>query len=93
MFDKWGNRVDGPIPTDAGPAALVVGDPVDALKRVEQGTVESSVNRSQMWRVEAIVLNRIVVERLPDDGLSVDELLAEVRSMGLAWQIRPTSSP
>ena len=91
-FDKNGNLLDIEIPGDIGPAALMVTPVTDAVKRVEEDIVES-MDRNRMWSVEAIVLNRIVVERFEPTELSAEELLAMVREMGFSWQISPISAP
>jgi hypothetical protein len=76
-----------------GPAALLVSDVTEAVKRVEDGVVVESVDRRKMWAVEAIVLNRIVLRRLDEEEVSVEGLFDSVRAAGFAWQIRPISVP
>lgn len=94
VFDKHGNPVGLPVPGDVGPAALLVSDVTEALKRVnEEGLVVESVDRRRMWAVEAIVLNRIVLRRLTDGDMSMEDLMEAVRAAGFAWQIRPISVP
>lgn len=94
VFDKQGNAVDLAVPRDVGPAALLVTNVTDALKRVDEADrVVASVDRSTMWSVEAIVLNSIVLRRLKDEEFSVEGLLDAVREAGFAWQIRPISVP
>lgn len=93
VFDKHGNPVDLDVPGDVGPAALLVSDVTEAVKRVEDGVVVESVDRRKMWAVEAIVLNRIVLRRLDEEEVSVEGLLDSVRAAGFAWQIRPISVP
>jgi hypothetical protein len=94
VFDKHGNAVDLAVPKDVGPAALLVTDVTDALKRVDEADrIVESVDRRDMWSVEAIVLNSIVLRRLEDDRVSVEGLMDAVRAAGFAWQIRPISVP
>lgn len=93
MFDKWGQRLEGPIPTDSGPASLQVEDVTDALKRIDDGRVAESVDRNQVWKVRAIVLNKVVVDRLPEQPMTVEDLLDSVRATGVAWDISPISVP
>lgn len=94
VFDRYGNAVDLPVPKDVGPAALLVSDVTDALKRVDEADrIIESVDRRGMWSVEAIVLNSIVLRRLDDADLTVEDLLDAVRAAGYAWQIRPISAP
>lgn len=91
-FDEHGAPVDVDIPASIGPAALLVVPVTDAVKRVEGDLVES-LDRDQMWAVEAIVLNRIVLRRIEDDEMSVEELLEAVRDLGYSWQVSPISAP
>lgn len=93
MFDKHGERVEGEMPPEDGPAVLVVGDVTDALKEVEAGHVVGSADRGQIWRVSAIVLDSDVVDRLPDSPMEVHELLDAVREQDLSWQVSLTSAP
>jgi hypothetical protein len=91
-FDRQGNPLDMEIPHDIGPAALLVSPVTDAVKRVGDDVVES-LDRDQMWFVEAIVLNSVVLKRLEDRDWSAEELLTAVREMGYTWQISPIASP
>jgi hypothetical protein len=91
-FDRDGNPLEIEIPGDIGPAALLVAPAIDAVKRVHGGTVES-LDRDQMWLVEAIVLNRVVLRRIGDLEATAEELLSAVREAGYPWQISPISSP
>ncbi|MGH3649438.1 MAG: hypothetical protein ACRDU9_01915 [Acidimicrobiia bacterium] len=93
VFDKLGEPVDLEAPDDVGPATLLVKTVTDALKLVEDGVVEGSVDRSAMWVVEAIILDRVVLERIGPRRLSVEDLLTEVRQLGFAWQVSPISAP
>lgn len=90
VFDKHGNLLDIDIPTQIGPAALLVSPVTDAVKRVDDGRVES-LDRDQMWLVEAIVLHRDVLDRLEDREMTAEDLLSAVRDVGHTWQISPIS--
>lgn len=91
-FDKRGNPLEIDVPGDIGPAALLVSPVTDAVKRLEGDTVES-VDRDQMWLVEAIVLNTVVLRRLGELEATPEELLAAVREAGYSWQISRFSYP
>lgn len=91
-FDNQGNLLDVEIPGDIGPAALLVAPVVDAVKRKNGGSVES-LDRDQMWLVEAIVLNRVVLRRIGKLEATAEDLLVAVREAGYSWQISPISSP
>lgn len=91
-FDEHGNSLEVDIPDDIGPAALLVSPVTDAVKRLDGETVES-LDRDQMWLVEAIVLNVVILRRLGDLEATSEELLSAVRDLGYTWQISPFSSP
>lgn len=91
-FDKRGDLVDIEVPDTAGPATLIVREVTDALKGVEGAQVAGSVDRSKMWHVEAIVLDRTVVESLQGE-MSVEALISAVSAAGHYWELSSTSAP
>lgn len=83
-----GESVDMEIPPDIGPATLLVATVTDALKTVsEDGFVEGSLDRESVWKVEAIALNRVVVQRLEGEEMSPLDLYRSVIRLRLGWQI------
>lgn len=93
-FDRHGTLLDYPIPNDIGPAALAVSPVTDALKTTdEEGDLVGSADKNAFWSVDVIFLNAVVLDRLPDRQYTAEELIEEVRQVGFAWQISPTSSP
>lgn len=93
-FDRHGTAVDYVVPKDIGPATLSVSDVTDALKRVDDADrVVGSVDRNTVWSVDAIVLNSIVLRRLPEETYEAEELIQAVRDIGFSWQISRTSDP
>ena len=92
VFDKQGDPLEIEIPRDIGPAALLVSPVTEAVKRLDDDTVES-LDRDQMWLVDAIVLNIVVLRRLGDLEATPEELLSAVREAGYSWQISPFASP
>lgn len=92
VFDKTGALVDAPCPPGAGPAMLIVSEMTDALKIVEEGHITGSIDRSQVWLVDAIVLAEEVLGGL-DDEVLVEDLIEAVRKAGYEWQVSPTSAP
>ena len=92
VFDQQGNPADVDVSHASGQAILVVAPVTDAVKRVEEGHVES-LDRDRMWAVEAIALDKVVVERIDVDELSAEELMAAVPRMGYSWEISPTDDP
>lgn len=93
-FDKQGHLVDYDVPNDVGPATMSVSPITDALKEVDDADrVVGAVDKNSVWSVDAIVLNTIVLRRLPDETYTAEELIRAVRDAGFAWQISPTSAP
>lgn len=93
-FDRHGQAVEYEIPKDIGPATLSVSAVTDALKQVDEADrVVGSVDRETVWMVDAVVLNSIVLRRLPMTSFTIEELLEAVREAGFVWQISPTSAP
>ncbi len=92
VFDKTGQVLDTG-PTGVGLARLVVSPVTDALKEVDDdGRVTGSVAKDRVWAVEAIVLNRVILEKMGEADMSLDELLEKVPDLGFGWQISPTSA-
>lgn len=92
VFDCDGQPLEVEIPVDIGPAALLVAPATDAVKRLDGDTVES-LDRDQVWLVEAIVLNRVVLGRLGDLETTVEDLLIAVGEAGYSWQVSSISYP
>ena len=94
VFDTNGRPVDFTVPEDIGPAALSVSPVTDALKVVDAASyLIGSVDRASCWSVDAIVLNVVVLDRLPGDSYTAEDLIEEVRRVGFSWQMSPTSGP
>lgn len=91
-FDTQGNPVEVDIADVRGPATLLVAPVTDAVKRLRDGVVES-LDRDEMWVVEAMVLERDVLRDLGEVDLTADELWVAVEEAGFTWQVSPTSSP
>ncbi|MFZ0013231.1 MAG: hypothetical protein WAL25_03855 [Acidimicrobiia bacterium] len=93
-FDKHGRPVVYRPPKDIGPATLGVRPVTDALKRVDENDeVVGSVDKKSVWAVDVIILNTIVLDRLPDQSFSAEGLIEAVRSVGFTWQISSISGP
>jgi len=91
-FDMKGNPVEVDAAHIRGAATLLVVPVTDAVKRLRDGVVES-LDRDEMWLVEAMVLGSDVLGRLGEVDLTADELWLAVEEAGYAWQLSPTSSP
>lgn len=92
VFDERGEPVDVGIPTTIGPAVFLVTPVTDAVKQLEANAVRS-IDRDEMWAVEAIVLSEEVVSHMDDADLSAEELLTLVRDLGYEWAVSPISPP
>lgn len=86
VFDHRGDPVDIDLSLTTGPAVLVVAPVTDAVKRVERGQVES-LDRDGVWSIEAIAIDRFVLQRLEADEMSAEELLTAVPELGYPWEI------
>jgi hypothetical protein len=64
---------------------LVVGSVTEAVKRLEGSKVVEHVDRDTLWQVEGFVLDRSIIDRLPDDIESVRQLIDAVTGLGLEW--------
>lgn len=94
VFDEDGLPLVVDVPEALGPATLLVSDVNEALKWVDdRGRVTESVDRSTVWSVDAIVVDREVLSRLDEDGHTVGSLLQAVAALGHVWQISSTSAP
>ncbi|HEX9863578.1 MAG TPA: hypothetical protein VGC03_01275 [Acidimicrobiia bacterium] len=86
LIDNSGQpyQIDG-LPDDASVPSLVVGKVTEAVKQVETGTVVKYLNRDALWAVEGFLLDRDVVDSLPDDVDSPERLIDAVREAGFEW--------
>lgn len=93
-FNKWGHPVEIEIPAGLGPATMLVVEVTDALKDVDfADRVTGSVDRAGMWSVQALVLDRSVLQRLEGDEMPVEDLIEAVEAAGVAWSVSPISGP
>lgn len=92
VFDRHGEPVDLELPADLGEAVLVVSSVTDAVKRVNDGRVES-LDRDALWVVEAVVLAEPILKQVEATFETTDDLLEAVRDLGYTWAVSPVSSP
>ena len=87
VIDAHGRPLELSLSDDIGPAAVVVAPPSDAVKVVsEDGTVVESLDRDDLWAVEAFVLDRALAQAWDRDVTSPLELFQLVRRAGHSWQ-------
>jgi len=79
-----GEVVAGSAPGGAG-ATLVVSAPTDALKTCDGRLITGSVDRDQVWAVEAFTLSGAILERLEGE-MTPWELLGAVTDLGVEWE-------
>ena len=89
IFDPSGRVLHDDVPRAAGPATLVVAPLTDAVKRVADGKVVGSMDRSGLWRVHALLLNRIVLDKLGSGTFEARDLIDAVAATGISWQAVP----
>jgi hypothetical protein len=88
MWGADGELREPDVPTHAGAATLIVSKVTEAVKRVgEEGFIDSSVDRRGLWTLEAVLLNRVVVEKLEEGVLDTASLLDAVTRSGFGWQV------
>lgn len=92
VFDRHGEPVDFNLPADVGEAVLVVAPVTDAVKRVNDSSVES-LDRDELWVVVAVVLAEPILKRVDATFDTTDDLLEAVRDLGYTWTVSPVSSP
>ncbi len=81
-----GEIVDMEIPANIGPATFIVSAVTDALKTSDAGLITGSLNRDDVWAVDAFALNRVILKRL--EGVYTPlELYQAVVDLGIAWQV------
>lgn len=90
-FDTHGDPVEVDVAMLRGPATLLVTPVTDAVKRLRDGVVES-LDRDEMWVVEAMALESEVLDALGEVEVTAEELWLAVEEAGFAWQVSPTSS-
>lgn len=75
------------VPQTAGPASLLVSKVTDAVKRVgDDGLVEGSVDRDQLWALQGFLLNRVVLAKLEGKPMDAVTLLETIPRIGIGWQ-------
>jgi len=89
LFDSRGDPIDILVPPDIGPATLLVGPVIEALKTTtSDGLVDQSLNRDDIWAVEGFALNRVVVDRLESSVMSPREIYDAVSNLRYGWQVK-----
>jgi hypothetical protein len=82
--DADGRVVEAPVDGMAVPCLLVA--PVsDAVKHMEGDRLTEDLDRSQLWAVRGIVIDRAVAESLPDGSFTLAELIELVDAAGHIW--------
>lgn len=89
VIDPKGRVMDVSVPSQGGPATLLVAPVTDALKELSAGRVVGSLDRDQFWEVAAFALSHDTLTRLEGDYTSATDLYQAVVAAGLDWQVRP----
>lgn len=89
LFDSHGEALGVLVPPDIGPATLLVAPVTDAVKTTtSDGLVNQSLNRDDIWAVQGLALNRVVVDRLDREMMTLREIYDAVVSMRIGWQVK-----
>jgi len=80
-----GEVVAGPARGASG-ATLIVSAPTDALKTCDGGLITGSVDRDQVWAIEAFTLSGAVLGRLEGE-MAPWELVDAVADLGVEWEV------
>jgi hypothetical protein len=70
---------DLPLPT------LLVAPVSDAVKQVHGDRVTDDLDRSQLWAIKGIAVDRAIVEILPLGSFTMDDVIQRVAAAGYAW--------
>lgn len=87
-----GEVIEMDIPKNFGPATLVVSAVTDALKTHDGRLITGSLNRDEVWAVDAFALNRVILNRL-EGAYAPFELYQAVVDEGIAWQVDQAPVP
>jgi hypothetical protein len=89
LVDCDGRPVDRVVEDDTPVPGLVVAPITEAVKEIEAGTIVHHLSRDTMWAVEGFLLDRGLLDVLPDELESASELIEAVRVAGFAWHVAP----
>lgn len=92
VVDGNGEIVDRDELSDFGPAVLIASPVTDAVKVVDAGLVQGSLDRDALWAIQGFVLSREVLLALDDDLIHPGELISAVTRAGFEWQVISSSS-
>jgi len=88
LVDADGRLMDqAGIAGDAHVPGLVVTPITEAVKKVDSGKIVHYLSRDTLWGVEGFLLDRRVIDSLPDGIQSGSGLIDAVREAGFAWQV------
>ena len=84
--DPEGRPFDG-LPDDLPAPSLLVAPVSEAVKRVEGDRLAEDLDRSRLWLVRGIAVDRVVMESVPDGSYTMTDLIRQVEAAGHAWGI------
>ena len=92
VVEAGGRVVDREDLPEVGSAALITGPLTDAVKAVEGGLVQESLDRDSLWSIEGFVLSGEVLMALDEGLTTAEELISAVTRAGFEWQLISSSS-
>ena len=87
-IDADGRVIDA-APDDVSLPSLLVAPVSDAVKKMEGDRLTEDLDRSQLWSVRGIAVDRLVMESVPDGSFTMAELIQQVESAGQVWSTTP----
>lgn len=88
-IDADGSRLEATVPEGLGPATLLVGPVVDAVKLVEDGRVVGSLDRDDLYAVAGVVVARSLLESIAETELSLPAIIEAAAMLGHRWESHP----
>ncbi len=90
MVDLVGRplETDG-LPEDLPVPGLLVRALTEAVKRVEAGRLLDDLDRDAMWAIEGFILDKDVLEGLPNGVYSSEQFIEVVVEAGFTWRSAP----
>lgn len=90
-FDVHGFPRSWP-PTPTETAVIYVDQVTDAAKTVNQGEIQGSLDRDQIWTVVGFKMKRDVVSSMSGEPMTPQDLIDAVSEAGIPWSAVSVSS-
>ncbi len=77
------------LPEDLPVPGLLVRALTEAVKQVEAGRLINDLDRDAMWAIEGFILDKDLLEGLPDGVYSGEQFIEVVVDAGFTWRPAP----